>query len=416
LIISKKTSCSGCFALFEDCRCELGYDLEQSKYSTSDDGINCYPLEECPKPMTKKELKMAKKTKGRITINLNTKWIVQGIEQIADKLQNKFIRAISLITTFITAILFGVFNVFFGTNTQIANILLSAFIVSMAIYLIPLRNNIETYFTNNKIDSIVKEISELKEVNDLFDTYTKISVSGFTSYKEKILKDTLAEFQRLRFQKKTGELTIRTGQEWSVPLLKSLHKDDYVKAVTFLNDERGEWNNDSALLWNAYMEANEIAARKCKFVIRIFITDEAKLKKYLSEKDDNIVKRHHIIGELEENKMNGIFVEKRKLEHLHPALLDAVEDSFILINSNKVGMAVIDKFKDKDKFESRYKVQISYNEHEIKKMEDAFDEICKVASKELSFDFITPKTKAETSNPTSEEVSFEWCSHLCDKY
>lgn len=62
LKISKKTSCDGCFALSADCVCGLGYNLEQYKSQTSDDDLWCYPVEDCPKPMTQEELKMAKKS------------------------------------------------------------------------------------------------------------------------------------------------------------------------------------------------------------------------------------------------------------------------------------------------------------------------------------------------------------------
>jgi hypothetical protein len=60
--ISKKTSCDGCLALSADCSCSLEYDLEQYKSPTSDDDMWCYPLEECPKPMTQDELKVANRT------------------------------------------------------------------------------------------------------------------------------------------------------------------------------------------------------------------------------------------------------------------------------------------------------------------------------------------------------------------
>jgi len=62
LKISKKTSCDCCLALSAECLCGLGYDLEQYKSSTSEGDLWCYPLEECPKPMTHDELKVANKT------------------------------------------------------------------------------------------------------------------------------------------------------------------------------------------------------------------------------------------------------------------------------------------------------------------------------------------------------------------
>jgi hypothetical protein len=214
---------------------------------------------------------------------------------------------------------------------------------------------------------------------DFHESYIDISNPEFLKYEEQIIRTALNELNNLRYHKQTGELTIRAGHNWAVPVLNNLQEEDYVKAVTFLQDDIGEWGlgeygYGSTLTWNDYIVANLTAAKNCKFVKRIFITDEAKLNKYLYDPNDNIVKKHSITR-FEETKLNGIFVNKKHLKSMYPDLLDAINDGFILISSNGVKIAIINKFKNVGMDERRYTVRVTYNTKEIENIEKAFDSI-----------------------------------------
>ena len=261
-------------------------------------------------------------------------------------------------------ILYGVLG---KGNVQIASTITLAFMVSISTYTVARSNKIDKYFENNKTSEISNEINELNKniskkvsslknvfsdeifendkindilkeihemnknistetsslknvfseeilkltkINDIYCTYVKITEPRFLKHKDEIVNKALIELVELQANNRTGDLTIRESHDnWSVPILKNLQENDYVKAITFLRYDRGAWGGSSPSSWDDYVEANEIAAKNCQYVKRIFITDEATLEKDLKEQKDNIVKKH-TMGDFVQKKMWGIFEDR----------------------------------------------------------------------------------------------------------
>ena len=60
---------------------------------------------------------------------------------------------------------------------------MSAFIVAMCVYIIPLRPKIENYFENDKITAIKNDISALMDNNKLIDDNVNAIKNGMSSLK-----------------------------------------------------------------------------------------------------------------------------------------------------------------------------------------------------------------------------------------
>ncbi|WP_370575827.1 hypothetical protein [Methanomethylovorans sp.] len=261
---------------------------------------------------------------------------------------------------------------------RIAVGLIVAAILPISWYVIQIDENVvhikDNKIIDNKADQIVSELSTLKECNDILTTYTKITEPGFCAYKNKLMETFLKEITSLAEKKRTGHLSVELGHSWSIPRIEKLQDDDYIRALSFLNNDKGEWENISSPRWAEYNDAMKSAAEKCKDVIRIFIADDETFRKHFSD-EKSIVHKHSLKRD-ELDKVRCICVDKKKLDTYYREKRHHFDNSFIIISSNDKKMAVFDIFLDRSEVEKRYCVEISYGP-EVQEIDTALKNLIK---------------------------------------
>ena len=161
-------------------------------------------------------------------------------------------------------------------------------------------------------------------------------------------------------------------------MLNNLAKDDKVIAVTFLENENGEWEDHN--YWSACIDAQISAANKGASVERIFITNETKLDNALQTLR---VAKIHTEEQFEETKLIGYFMDKKSYWNLSSDAKRKIRQGFILINSKSTNerMAVIDHFDNKNSEENDdqknldYRTDVIFDVDELNQIEIYFDKM-----------------------------------------
>ena len=191
-------------------------------------------------------------------------------------------------------------------------------------------------------------------------------------FKTKIMQNAESKIRELEHERRIRNLTPEESFSLSIPMLENLKEGDEVMAVSFMEEEKGEWK-DYFHLWEIYVDANLIAAMNGATVERIFIMDEMRLRHAL--KKDTVVKKHT-------ENLKGSFLNIHTYNACSHELRSRIGEGFILINSKSTQemMAVLDNFhhsEDPDHLD--YRTTVTFNKEEMSDIERCFQEIMAIS-------------------------------------
>jgi hypothetical protein len=227
--------------------------------------------------------------------------------------------------------------------------------VSIAVLILTTIKQFRTEFL--KLDEINKGVNNLAEksyhlrtttemINKLHYSYINIPYTGktITDFIQGMAKNFGDKLEELRNQGHLMNLDPRESFKLSTSMIERLIKDDEVKAISFLEHNKGEWRTND--LWQNYIDVQISAAKDREVgVERIFITEKKILDDYLQKDGFNVVKKH-TKKEFEETHLNGYFLDKSFFSNHSNEVKGAIGHGFIIIDckSQNERMVVSDFF------------------------------------------------------------------------
>lgn len=222
--------------------------------------------------------------------------------------------------------------------------------------------------------------NDFKDFGNLYDNYIHIESTKptITKFKKQIVRNVDRKIDELRYQNRISNLPPEDSFDLSTPMLRNLQSGDEVLAVSFLENDEGEW--ESNILWSEYIEAHTIAAKKGVSVERIFITDPTELANALQKM---VVAKKHTEEQFGETGLKGFFLDIRTYMAYPADLKGILGQGFILIisNSTEERMVVRDHFYQKNELNKAdqkhldYRTTVSFNKNEIDDIELFFRRI-----------------------------------------